>query len=93
MEIKQLHQSWAKTAEQILENDIKDLSVAEKEVLLRSFLSGAQTFMNCVRVELDSLKGEINKKLTDSNHNIIAISAVDWAKQRIENCEIHLNKQ
>lgn len=88
MEIKQLHQSWAKTAEQILENDIKDLSVAEKEVLLRSFLSGAQTFMNMALQQIDELKTIALEYTTDS----LALGTLNLAKQRIENCEIHLKK-
>lgn len=92
MKIKPLNSSWKTTAQEILSNDIKDLSETEKEILLQSFLSGAQTFMNQILVELDFLEDEINQKITDANYNIVARSAVEWAKKKIENCEIHLKK-
>lgn len=93
MEPKTLHSSWKETAEQILANDIKDVSYGEKEVILQSFLSGAQTFMNMALSCIETIKEDIIESdlLSDAN-KATTLGAFSLFKNKIKNCEIHLNK-
>lgn len=91
MNIKNLHSSWKSTAEQILAEDIKDLSQAEKDILLPSFLSGAQTFMNQSIAVIEDLHQKAIGYNKGHPPNTLD-AAFRMIKQQIENCEIHLKK-